>query len=335
MRGQDATAFFYSVKLANSLKPGAPGKAGRPRVSEKSRVAGLPAPPRPIHLSPLGPRPGYIIGRAVFADGRPIPQFSVWAVGFDGQVNLFPGSVPTVGVAEARNGRYAMQTRDSFRHTKPVRATVVGVHAVAKIPYRNNNYLLEMYPLDGKTNGTDKGDFRGDSGKGIVRDFVLKISGLRLGYTVNEDTEVRYRGAYYGGVLPLDGTVSQKEGRNFEDETSFSRALTEGDVEVTLTPEGRLLDGSTGRTIRTLVPVAVFKLGGNWHSRYLRNIPLGVYTATARLVLPGGETRPLKVRGDIRPSFPWVPSLTVTWIPAAYAGSLPDQLSGPTLYIGQ
>jgi hypothetical protein len=63
----------------------------------------------------------------------------------------------------------------------------------------------------------------------------------------------------------------------------------------------------------------------------IRSIPIGVYTATARLVLPGGHTRQLNLREDTRPQFSWLPSLTVTWTMSRNTGLL----TMPILYVGQ
>ena len=326
-------------RYADQLTKGTPPKQGgaTPKVkapAAPARDSHTALPIKPLRLPQLAPRPGYVIGRAVFEDGRPIPQFTAWVAGYDGQVNLFAGTVPSLGTVEASNGRYAIQTKDTFKHVRPVTGTVIGVHAVAKIPYRNQNYLLEMYPLDGKTNGPDKGDFRGNSGPGVVRDFVLKMRGLRPGYSANEETETRYSHAFYGGAVTLDGQVSSKPDVIFEDATALSQAFKEGSVEVTLTPDGPLLDGTTGLTITSSTPVGALRLGGNWRLRVIRNIPLGVYTATARLVLPSGEAHALRVRGDIRSTSHWQPSLSVTWTPWRNSG-LADMLTSPTLYVGQ
>ena len=334
----------YAEQLTNGTRPNpaivAPeATPSVPGQVVPARARGTGAPPKTPTLPRLAPRPGYVIGRAVFEDGRPIPRFTAWVAGYDGQVNVFPGSVPSLGTVEAANGQYAVQTKDTFKHERPVAGTVIGVHAVAKIAYRGQNYLIEMYPLDGKTNGPGKADFRGDSGRGVVRDFVLRMRGLRPGYVENEETETRYPRAFYGGALTLDGQVSAKPDSILEDQTALSQAFKEGSVEVTLTPDGPLLDGTIGQPVTSSTPVAALKLGGNWRQRVIRDIPLGVYTATARLVLPGGETRPLRVRRDIRSTSHWERSLTVTWTPWGNSGTrdsgMPDMLTSPTLYLGQ
>ena len=156
------------------------------------------------------------------------------------------------------------------------------------------------------------------------------MTGLRPGYTADESSETRYKNAYYGGTINMDGALSNKPDINSEDETALTRAFPQGSVELTLAPSGPLLDGSTGQTQRFVIPDAAFKLGGDWHQRILRSIPLGVYTATARLLLPGGESRPLRIKDDIRTTIPWQSALTVTWVPDTY-----DLLEAPTLYVAQ
>ena len=65
----------------------------------------------PVKLSPMAAKPGYIVGRAVFADGRPIPSFKVSAVGFDGlaHVSTFSTAIPSLGEVDGSNGRYALR----------------------------------------------------------------------------------------------------------------------------------------------------------------------------------------------------------------------------------
>ena len=124
--------------------------------------------------------------------------------------------------------------------------------------------------------------------------------------------------------VTVDGQISNRPDRNLEDETALSQAFKEGTVEVTLTPDGPLLDGTIGQAVTSFTPVAALRLGGNWRQRVIRNIPLGVYTATARLVLPNGQARALRLRDDIRPTAHWQPSLSVTWKPGRDS-SIPEQ----------
>lgn len=266
--------------------------AAQPPLPQKVPAAVSPthAPithvPVPIQLPPIRPRAGYVIGRAVFEDGRPIPKFNVSVTGFDGAAQVLAGS-PSLGGTTGTSGAYAVQTLDTLTHTKPVRATVIGVHADAVIDYHGHHYEIPLRPTDGLIDGSDANGFRGDSGKGVVRDFVLSMSGRKP--DADEGSQVGYRTAYYGATIEVDVTFSKGKYSNIEDATSLSKAFPAASLaEVTLTPLGSLLDGSRGAVV-----VRRFQLGSSWKEKFLRGIPIGVYQVTATLTPPGGTSRPL------------------------------------------
>lgn len=68
------------------------------------------------------------------------------------------------------------------------------------------------------------------------------------------------------------------------------RMVEKGTIEVTITPVGRLMDGSAGRTF-----VYRFSGEGGIGETYLNGMPLGRYKLTARL-LDDGDALPLQVR---------------------------------------
>ncbi|THF70898.1 carboxypeptidase regulatory-like domain-containing protein [Deinococcus sp. Arct2-2] len=72
------------------------------------------------------------------------------------------------------------------------------------------------------------------------------------------------------------------------------------DIELILTPAGPLIDGSQGKTIRAKIRNTHEGMEG------LQDIPLGIYTVTARHVPAGGAPQPLKIRlrnkGEFGPS---------------------------------
>lgn len=103
----------------------------------------------------------------------------------------------------------------------------------------------------------DESAFAADTG--AVRNFTLKIHGERPG------------GGYYGGVIWPDGDYSNG---------SFEM----GQVELTLTPDGPLLDGSTGEVLKRT-------LDGN----SVVDVPLGKFTVSARYVPTGGTPRAMLV----------------------------------------
>jgi hypothetical protein len=77
--------------------------------------------------------------------------------------------------------------------------------------------------------------------------------------------------------------------------------VSQSDVEVTFTPVGPLVDGSTGQ-------VGVVRLQGN----YVSNIPLGRYRVTARWAPQDGRAaRPMGVR--LRDTGPYTDSTILDW----------------------
>ena len=242
--------------------------------------------PAAVALPSIGPRAGYVIGRAVFEDGHPIPKFDVSANGFEG-AGPVPNGISSLGGTTGSNGVYALPVTDTQTRTRLIRATVVGVQANAVIDYHGHHYQIPLQPTDGLVDGSDTNGFRGDSGKGVVRDFVLSMAGRKPG--ADEGSQVGYRTAYYGATIEADVTFSKGKYSNLEDATSLSRAFSPSSVaEVTLTPVGALLDGSRGAVV-----VRKFQLGSTWKEKFLRGIPIGVYQVTATLTPPGGAQRPL------------------------------------------
>jgi len=297
-----SVTFALLSKTANTPGPQGPG--------QPSADAGQVILPR------LAPRPGFVIGRAVFQDGRLVPHFTVEALGFDGQVNLFPGSTPSLGAVDGANGRYALRTMDTLRHEKPVNATVVGVQASTTLPYHGYSYVLDLAPLDGLCDTSSKGGL-GTSGKGVVRDFVVKLSGLKpcfMAYAGMETTEHDTAGgAFYGGNIVVNLTATNGTGAHSDIATSAPQGST---VTLTLAPSGPLLDGSTGHTVTRQWHLTT---GHKW-GFYLHSIPMGFYTAAAQLTEPGGAVRSLRLQPDMGSTGgSWSSSLPIAFVPTKFA----------------
>ena len=305
------------------VPPPPPPRAVQPPPPQNAPAVAPARTPAPVHLSAIRPRAGFVIGRAVFEDGRPIPRFNVSVTGVDGAAPVQAGA-PSLGITVGTSGTYAVQTLDTTTHTKPVRATVMGVHADAIIEYHGHHYEIPLRPTDGLVDGSDANAFRGDSGKGVVRDFVLSMGGRKP--DADEGSQVGYRTAYYGAIIEVDVTFSKGKYSNLEDATSLSKAFPPASVaEVTLTPLGALLDGSRGAVV-----VRRFQLGSSWKEKFLRGIPIGVYQVTATLTPPGGASRPLvltRQSGGV-----WSPQLEVDF--PTYSFNLEGSAT-VTLHLGQ
>jgi hypothetical protein len=301
---------------APPAQPTRPAQPAIPPRTQPQPVATAPVAPAAVQLPALGARPGYVIGRAVFADGRPIPRFQVTALGWAGEVHMGPtGTLPNLGKQTAQNGQYAIRTTSEFDRNKPVRATVLAVQASAMLTRNGSDFFLEMHPTDGKKDGSGEGHFRGDSGKGVVRDFVLRLYGPKRGYekntpprdsSTNEMSDPSFA-AFYGGTvamsLPRDAATT----------------LEGATLTVTFTPRGPLFDGAASRTV-----VRTLRLRKpDIYTAYFRDIPLGDYTATATVTGANGATAPLRLRrlgGD------WGPSLPIVFEPLSSFGVAPFTL---------
>ena len=140
--------------------------------------------------------------------------------------------------------------------------------ATIKKEYNGKTYTLEMHP--------DNLDSFSD--EGAVRNFTWKLEGR------SQENEYRY----YGGFIQLDTAIG------FEGDLD--------DVELTLTPDGPLIDGSQGRTLR-LRPGDHY-----WVDRFqIQDVPIGRYTVRATLNGESGQ-RALAIqdwhtRGEFQPEF--------------------------------
>ncbi len=135
------------------------------------------------------------------------------------------------------------------------------------IDYGEGRAALGLHPADGEA-----GNFA--SNAGAVKNWVLLPYGIADRDAVQDQPHAS--GNYYGGNVVLGWSVS-REGSLLASESDLPAG---GVVEVTLAPEGPLVDGSRGRTIIIRKPVGE----GIGPGLYVNNIPAGTYKMSARLV---------------------------------------------------
>jgi hypothetical protein len=131
-------------------------------------------------------------------------------------------------------------------------------HALAQLRrnYHGQTYTFALDP-------NDDTPFAGSAG--AVRNFIWRLSGSK------PDGE-----GVYGGLVTV-----------YADYANFTLVMR--DVELTLVPDGALVDGSTGAPItRRLLHTA--------DGDAMVDVPVGRYTITARYVPVGGTPRTLMVR---------------------------------------
>ncbi|HJQ32485.1 MAG TPA: carboxypeptidase-like regulatory domain-containing protein [Pyrinomonadaceae bacterium] len=159
-------------------------------------------------------------------------------------------------------------------------------NATALVSYGEQRYYLPLRP-----EGDDGSFFDRDAidiTRGYVKNFVLPVSGY-----ISPEEDPKQELSYYGGslyfrakvkiVIPNDPDPMLTAGANGSD------ALPEGTrVQLTLTPQGPLLDGSNGRALSYNLQVR--NTGRNAFEMTIKDIPLGAYTARARVTTPDGNT---------------------------------------------
>lgn len=137
------------------------------------------------------------------------------------------------------------------------------VYAYKDLTYHERHYCLRMAgdpePYQEAFNAT----------AGAVRNFRWKIQGPSDFPNADDGS------AFWGGSLALENAFTDPD----------VAIDTAAKVEVTLVPDGPLIDGSTGSTVRRTVTF----------SQGVRDVPAGYYTLTAALVQDDGSRAPLRV----------------------------------------
>jgi hypothetical protein len=288
--------------------------------------------------APASPQRGYISGTVTREDGQPVPSFTVHYSGFED--SKLADTANNGGLSETidatiagHDGRFAIKVPPGAYRAS----------AYVTYRYREREYNLQCEPV----NLPARHDFDGlgldKLGDGLVRSFVLKLSGKKDGAA--EDSETLYRNAYHGGRVDLD--CRQVEGILGGGNT-LTKALRdayprESQIAVTLTPQGPLVDGSTGQPFTAKLPLGN---DGRW-TFCLRGVPPGIFAASAVLTTPAGETVPLRVSltpaKTILKGAGQYDKVVVDWRPSTIVDFMPNDL-GPqprfgvkpmTLYLGQ
>jgi hypothetical protein len=283
------------------------------------------------------PRAGYLVGRVIFSDGRPVPKFTIEVTGFaDG-----------VGAATAANG--------NLRETVVSRVNGTGGHYEVAVPagaYRASGWTTVEYlgrtynfELEG-TSEPAKFDYDAlhleKLRTGLVRDFKAGMTDRKK--NADESDETGYYHAFYGGMIKADSqqTEYQVGGGAPIPPSLHDSYPADSKIEITLTPQGPMVDGTTGT-----VAVRTVRIGddGKW-TFVVRAIYPGKYTATARLLPSAGGAVPLRVsltpaKTEVHPGgydravVDWRSSVTVDFLPND-VGSVPQMgVKDVALYFGK
>ncbi len=239
--------------MPHPASPRAPG-APRPRplllaALVAALVAGATAAPAQT------PVPNVVAGTVRTAAGRPVAGATIRISG-------------STGAGRGTTIRTTTDARGQYRVAVPLGH--YDVDGFADVRYDGQTYR-ELW-LD----RTDAGCGRVTSDRGIVRHFVLRLSGAKR--CIN-GPDPDAPGSYHGAYL-----------------TAMTGALpAAAQVVFTLQPLGPLADGSAGRTLAFTRTGAALARGGGpiGETAFLHDIPLGRYRVTAAVREPGGRSRPL------------------------------------------
>jgi hypothetical protein len=262
------------------IRTDAPGAMNNAGGSVLDRVSSAPigAPPRPgASSSPTFPKltagPNQATGTVLSMRGQPLAgaRIRFWRLTPQGAVIEYVARTDAQGIYTI-----TLPPSDQYRID----------NATALVSYGAYRYYLPLRP-----EGGDGSFFDGeaiDISRGYVKNFVLPISGY-----ISQEEDPKEELSYYGGSLTFRAktkiVVPNDPDPFITGAANGPNALPEGTrIQLTLTPQGPLLDGSAGRPL--VWDMQVRNTGRNAYSTTLKDIPLGTYTAQARVTTPDGNT---------------------------------------------
>lgn len=241
-------------------KPSGPPPVVKVAVGKEPNYVNLipkEAPPVPTFPA-LDKKPGHLRGYVKDAAGKPLQGAYIGV-----RSTVVGGRYSGAHAESDEKGYYEVQVPLGAAHFYAAGYTV---------DYADGRAALSLHPADGKLTSFASAD-------GSVENFVLWTYGAADKDGLSENP--RLRSNFYGGSLYIGHHLNEPG-----EALGLPNNLTTGtEIEVTLTPEGRLLDGSVGKTF--VVRKSVFSTGFA-----INNIPVGQYRLTAKRA----DGQPLKMR---------------------------------------
>jgi hypothetical protein len=193
-------------------------------------------------------KPGLLRGYVLDAAGKPLKGAYI--------------GVRSTLLAGRYTGASAVSDEKGYYEVKVPQGAAEFYAAGYTVDYAEGRAALTLHPADGKLSSFHSQD-------GSVENFVLWSYGVTNRDQLSENP--RLSSNFYGGSLYVGHFTSEADDENAP--PSNLRAGTE--IEITLTPEGKLLDGSAGK--KFVIKKAVFSSGFS-----INNIPIGQYRITAK-----------------------------------------------------
>lgn len=194
----------------------------------------------------LPKKPGYVRGHVKDTSGRPVA-----------------GAKLGLKTARMYDAYLAASTETDAEGYYEIKIPMGGGrfdYAGVTVSYGAGRAALGLHPADGRLSESYP------AAAGGVENFVLLPYGVANAEDVRNNP--RYRSNYYGGSLLLRYFIG-----------GFSGMLSAGtEIEITLTPEGSLVDGSAGRSFVIRKTVEDSSLG----EFVINNVPVGLYRVEVR-----------------------------------------------------
>jgi hypothetical protein len=214
-----------------------------------------------------------VLGDILTLDGKTIADVVQYQVVVVGTTRAAERTHYTIDVDE--KGHFEQEIPDGIYH----------VNVECTIKYAGHRvHVGELADLAG-TRWSDQ-----SSADGIVKDFRLMLSGLKPGASPEDDR------SYYGNGIGLRvPTVQFRAG--------FADRFPGSTMEILLTPEGKLLDGSEGGPITLSYPIK-----DTYYPKMPRDIPVGVYHTSVSILKQDGSRMALgcSLSSDDKNCYSWV-----------------------------
>jgi hypothetical protein len=230
-------------------------------------------PPVP-KFTALEKKPGMVRGFVLDPNGKPLPGAYIGV-----RSTFFAGRYTGASAVSDEKGYYEIKVPQGTAHFYA---------AGTIIDYGKGRAAIPLHPADGKLATFTVAD-------GEVEHFVRWTYGVADREALKENP--RLSSNFYGGALYIGHFTSAVD----DDNAPPSNLRTGTEIEITLTPQGKLLDGSDGKTfaIRKAVSGSGFSIN---------NIPIGQYRLTIKRA-DGRELR-MKLNKPIGQPFGIVPGET-------------------------
>jgi hypothetical protein len=259
---------------------------------------------------------GTIAGTAKTSDGRPIENFKIayegWPEGALGGMDANNRiTSPASGSVEGKAGRYEIKVPPGQYTTE----------ADAVVTWHDRPYTFRLETAD-ESDDTARAAVSGSVE--LTRNYVWKLTGVRRGRDPGAKGSGWERNVH-GATIFFDArstdTKAYKPVR-----PPLTESDPKGQIEFTLTPVGKLIDGSEGKTLVEKVAVAE----DGKYTAGVRGIPTGDYTVSAKLIKEDGTTEPLRLATESASAgadttFNWREKLDIIF---------PPEETGPLKYYG-